>query len=139
MNGSCSKVCHSINRVCYNYNLNTYELNNCNINVLNSLISTDEKDLIVAGSILDLCYIRDHNDTALTQHEIREMLMYLCTWNLMFCSMFTVVSVYWLRKWIHSFLRSQYSYILYSWIEYWLRKYYTKKWIFAKSVFNSTV
>ena len=58
LNGNCSKVLHSINRVFYKYNLNKYELNNCNINVLNSLISTDEKNLIVAGSILDLCYIQ---------------------------------------------------------------------------------
>ena len=52
---------------------------------------------------------------------------------------FTVVNLYWLRKWIHIHLRSQYSYILYRWIEYWLRKYSKKKLIFAKSVFNSTV
>ena len=78
LNGSCSKLCNSITHICHKYHLNRYSIGVNNGILLNSVLATDQ-DLMCAGNILDLCYIRDSSCTMLSSEELNELLMFFCT------------------------------------------------------------
>lgn len=75
LNGSCSNVCHSLNHVAYKNNIDKYSLGN----ICEFYSDALEKDLMAAGSIIDLCYLRDTGCSAFSRHEINDLLLFFCT------------------------------------------------------------
>ena len=81
LGGSASKVCNSLNRMVYLYSLDKHQLSNMSKDACKTLVcsSSCDADLVTAGNIADLCYIRDTKSTAFSRDEISEMLEVLCT------------------------------------------------------------
>jgi len=74
---SSSKFCNSINYMQYKYNIDKNNISTI-VNITSN-VQCSESDLMVAGNVLDLCYLRDTRSSHIRNDEINTMLQFLCT------------------------------------------------------------